>query len=70
MAAREITVTDVETALRRENVELGAGMLESAERNYGMRTIRTFRTPEDFANLVITRGANNYLIRLGEIAKI
>ncbi len=70
MAAREITVTDVETALRRENVELGAGMLESAERNYSMRTIRTFRTPEDFANLVITRGANNYLIRLGEIAKV
>jgi len=70
MAAREITVTDVEGALRRENVELGAGMLESAERNYSMRTIRTFRTPEDFANLVITRGANNYLIRLGEIAKI
>ncbi|MGE3335926.1 MAG: efflux RND transporter permease subunit [Rhodospirillaceae bacterium] len=71
MAAREITASDVEAALRRENVELGAGMLESAERNYTMRTMRTFRTPEDFANLVITRSAtNNYLIRLGEIAKI
>ena len=71
MAAREITVADVEAALRRENVELGAGMLESAERNYTMRTMRTFRTPEDFANLVITRSpTNNYLIRLGEISKI
>ncbi|MGE4063685.1 MAG: efflux RND transporter permease subunit [Rhodospirillaceae bacterium] len=70
MAARELTVTDVETALRRENVELGAGMLESAERNYTMRTLRTFRTTQDFENLVIGRGANNYLIRLGEIAKV
>ena len=45
MAARELTVTDIENALRRENVELGAGMLESAERNYTMRTLRSNRAP-------------------------
>ncbi len=70
MAARELTVTDIENALRRENVELGAGMLESAERNYTMRTLRTFRTIEDFENLVVGRGTNNYLIRLSEVAKV
>lgn len=70
LAARALTVADIEAALRRENVELGAGMLESQDRNYTMRTLRSFRTPEDFANLVIARGENNYLVRLGEVAKV
>lgn len=70
MAARNLTVTDVETALRRENVELGAGQLESVDRNFTMRTLRAYQTPEDFARLVVARGANNYLIRMGEIATV
>ncbi len=70
MAARGITVTDVESALRQENVELGAGMLESADRNYTLRTIRAYQTVEDFQNLVVARGENNYLIRLAEIANV
>ncbi len=70
LAARALTVADVESALRRENIELGAGMLESTQRNYTMRTLRTFDTPEDFANLVVARGDNNYLVRLAEVAKI
>lgn len=70
LAARALTVSDIESALRRENIELGAGMLESQDRNYTMRTMRTFRTPQDFANLVIARGENNYLVRLGEVAKV
>jgi multidrug efflux pump len=70
LAARNITVTDVEQALRRENIELGAGLLESAERDFTLRTARNFQTPEDFARLVIARGPNNYLVRLGEVAKV
>ncbi len=70
MAARGVTVSDVESALRSENVELGAGMLESQDRNYTMRTIRAYRTVDDFANLVIARGENNYLVRLSEVAKV
>ncbi len=70
MAARGITVSDVQTSLRRENVELGAGQLESTDRNYTMRTIRSYQNAEDFKNLVIARGPNNYLIRLGEVARV
>jgi multidrug efflux pump len=70
LAARQITVTDVESALRRENVELGAGLLESENRDFTLRTSRTYQSPEDFAQLVIARGPNNYLVRLGEVAKI
>lgn len=70
MAARGLTVVDVENALRRENVELGAGLLESENRDFNLRTARSFNTPEDFSRLVIARGDNNYLVRLGEIAKV
>jgi multidrug efflux pump len=70
LAARGLTVTDVDAALRRENVELGAGELESEERNISMRTIRTLQTAADFERLVVARGPNNYLIRLGELAKV
>jgi multidrug efflux pump len=70
LAARQITVTDIEAALRRENIELGAGLLESENRDFNLRTARTYQTPEDFAQLVIARGPNNYLVRLGELAKI
>lgn len=70
LAARAITVTDVESALRRENIELGAGLLESEERDFTLRTVRSYQSAKDFAQLVIARGPNNYLIRLGEVAKV
>ena len=70
MAARGLTVVDVENALRRENVELGAGLLESENRDFNLRTARSFNSPEDFARLVIARGEDNYLVRLGEIAQV
>src|SRR4051812_41718725 len=70
MAARGLTETDVESALQKENLELGAGILESKDRFFTMRTVRSFQTPEQFAQLVVARGPNNYLVRLGEIAKV
>ena len=70
LAARGLTVSDVESALRRENLELGAGQLESEQRDFTLRTARTYQTPEDFRQLVIARGDNDYLIRLGEVAEV
>ena len=74
LAARNLSVSDVETALRRENVELPAGVLESDERLFRARVDRNFREPEDFARLVLAEGAdqngNGYLIRLGDVARV
>src|SRR5690606_472556 len=56
MAARGLTVNDIETVLRAENVELPAGRLESLEREFTLRTQTGLRTPEDFRTLVIGRG--------------
>jgi multidrug efflux pump len=70
MAARELTVGDIEAAVRRENLELPAGRVESQDRDFQVRMARNYQTADDFRNLVITQGADGHLIRLGEIARI
>ncbi|MBK5969008.1 MULTISPECIES: efflux RND transporter permease subunit [Thiorhodovibrio] len=70
LAARELTVADVESALRAENVELPAGSVESLDRQFSVRTERNFRTPEEFARLVVDRGEDGYLVRLGDVARV
>ena len=70
MAARGITVSDVEQVVRAENVELPAGEVESTDRNFEVRVARTFLTPDDFAALTVAVGDNGYLVRLGEIARV
>ena len=69
MAARGLTITDIENALRSENVELPAGSIESQEIQFTARIQRVYTTPEDFKKLVIARG-DNYLIRLGDVATV
>ncbi|MGF1531849.1 MAG: efflux RND transporter permease subunit [Puniceicoccaceae bacterium] len=70
LAARGLTVTDLEEALRRENVELPAGSIESLDRQFTVRLGRAFRDADDFRNLVVGRGADGYLIRLGDVARV
>ncbi len=70
MAARQITANDVEDALRAENVELPAGSIESRDRQFTVRVERAFRSAQDFAALVLKRGDDGYLVRLGDVARV
>jgi multidrug efflux pump len=70
LAARELTVTDIEDALRRENVQIPSGRLESTAREFTLRTDTGFESVSDFEQLVIKQGADDYLIRLGEVADV
>jgi multidrug efflux pump len=70
LAARQLTVADIESALRRENVQLPAGRLESAQRELTLRTETGLNTEQDFRELVIGRGADGYLVRLSEVADV
>ena len=70
LAARQLTVNDIEEALRRENVDPPAGSIQSLDRQFTVRINREYRTPEDFEKLVIARGENGYQVRLGEVAKV
>ncbi len=57
MAARGLTVDDVETALNSQNVELPAGSLESQSKDFTIRVNRGYSRPEDFAKLPVRAGA-------------
>ena len=70
LAARQLTVADVEDALRRENVQLPAGRLESAQRELTLRTATGLDTEQDFRQLVVGRGGDGYFVRLGEVADV
>ncbi|MEJ0040353.1 MAG: efflux RND transporter permease subunit [Gammaproteobacteria bacterium] len=70
LAARQLAVSDIESALRRENVELPAGRLESDTREFSLRTLVGLTTEDEFRRLVIVRGDKGHLVRLGEVAQV
>lgn len=70
LAAFGLTAADVENALRRQNVELPAGRLESRQQNLTLRVDRPFQTAPDFSQLVVGRGSDGYLVRLGDVARV
>lgn len=70
LTARGLTAADVESALRAENVELPAGTLESAQRDFTLRMQRDYTQAEEFARLPIRRGNDGYVVRLGDVARV
>ncbi|MFM9271381.1 efflux RND transporter permease subunit [Halomonas elongata] len=70
LAARGLTVGDVENSLRAENVELPGGSVESRDRQFMVRLPRNFATPEDFRALALSRDDNGYLVRLDDVARV
>lgn len=70
LAARQLTVADIEQALRSENVQLPAGRLVSREREFVLNTATGLDTEADFKALAVGRGADGYLVRLDEVADV
>lgn len=70
MAARGVTVQDIESTLRSENVELPAGKIESIDRDFSIRVLRSYLTANDFSQMVVARNENNDLVRLGDVARV
>lgn len=68
MAARGVTVLDVQTALREQNVELPSGLVESWSRALSIETRGELKTPEEYNNLVIKRNDSTF-IRLSDIGR-
>jgi len=70
LAARQLTVEDIEDAIEAQNTERPAGRLESERRDFSLRTLRPFRTTEDFEQLVVAHGADGYPVRLADVARV
>ena len=70
MAARSITVADIETALRSENVEAPGGAVETTDTQLFVRVERLFADEEAFARLPVRVAEDGHVIRLGEVADV
>ncbi len=70
LAARGITVNEIESALSSENVELPAGRIESNTRDFTLRVARSYQKPEDFAQIPLGKGSDGYVVRLGDVSRI
>ena len=69
MAAHRITVTDIEQTLRANNIELPAGKVESASRDFTVRADSRLSDVEEFKRLVVRRDGD-HLIRLADVAEV
>jgi len=66
MAAHQLTVLDVERALREQNVELPSGRVESVDREMVIQTRGELKTAEEFNRLVLFNDGTK-IVRLRDI---
>jgi multidrug efflux pump len=69
LAAYRLTVQDVEDALRRSNLEVPAGRIESSQREFNVTAATDLQTPEQFRTVAL-RTVNGQTIRLGDVARV
>ncbi|WP_439632512.1 efflux RND transporter permease subunit [Glycocaulis sp.] len=69
LAARELTVSDIESALRSRNVELPGGFVETPESDLTVRIQRSYASPQDFERMPVAN-VGGTVIRLGELADV
>lgn len=69
LAAYNLTTQDVEDALRRSNLEVPAGRIESSQREFNVTAATDVQTPEQFRAIGI-RTVNGQTIRIGDVARV
>ena len=69
LASYRLTVQDVEDALRKQNLEVPAGRIESQQREFSVTAQTDLTTPAQFAQISL-RNVNGYTVRLRDVARI
>ncbi len=69
LAAYRLTVQDVEDALRRSNLEVPAGRIESTQREFNVTAATDLQRPAEFRQVVI-RNVNGLPVRIGDVARV
>ncbi|MGN4963617.1 efflux RND transporter permease subunit [Aeromonas dhakensis] len=70
MAARGVTVADVQDALKRENIELPGGEIRNNSMTMAVQIARLYHTAADFQALQVRAAANGQSIYLADIADV
>ena len=69
LASYKLTIQDVEDALRRSNLEVPAGRIESRLREFNVTAATDLQRPQEFAQVVI-RTTNGTSVRVSDVARV
>lgn len=69
MAAHQVSVSEIKSALLEQNVEIPSGQFKSKKRYYTVITDAKFERAQDFKKLII-KDKNGYITRLEDVAKL
>jgi multidrug efflux pump len=69
LASYRLTTQDVEEALRRSNVDVPAGRIESKFREFNVTAATDLQKPAEFRQVVI-KSVNGMPIRIGDVARV
>ena len=73
LAAFNLTPQDVEDALRRQNVEVPAGRIESQSREFSVVARTDLSEPAQFAAIIVKEAADakgSYAVRIGDLGRV
>ncbi len=70
LAARNLTVLDLEAVLQRENVEIPSGLVEGETAEYSVRTLGRLRSPAEYEALVLRSDAEGNRVTLGDVGRV
>ena len=69
LAAFRLTSQDVEDAIRRSNLELPAGRIESQQREFSVTSQTDLIKPSQFADIVV-KSVNGYPVKIKDVARV
>jgi multidrug efflux pump len=69
LAARGLTVNDVEAAIREQNIEVPSGRIESNTREISVRPETSLGSVDEFRDIIVAE-TDGYPIRLSEVADV
>jgi multidrug efflux pump len=69
LTAQALTIADVSQALRRENVDIPSGRVESSDREYTVRSLGELRTAEGYESLIVAN-VKGQPVRLRDVARV
>ena len=69
LAAYRLTPADVEDALRKQNIEVPAGRIESQQREFSVVSQTDLATPAEFEDIIV-RPVNGYAVRIKDVARV
>ena len=69
LAAYDLTVAEIENALRQQNAEVPSGRIESLDREFTVLSRTGLTTPEQFGDIVV-KDAQGFPVRLRDVARV